>query len=228
MAYLIAGVLLGAAVAILTFPWSRRDQKDFTLAELGYAFRGPRGALAGALRTLVDLGVARPSRQQGVTHSDEPLPSGTDPFLRAVYGAISVPREPAELLDLPSVEKALAPVAARAITAGMRVGPARRAVGSLAALAAPVTALVALAHGGDLVLGIVVSVVALVVFGWLVSLRGVTIAGTRTLSGRRTQQTGTGGESSQLEAPIRVLVADLGAPSGGFGVPVSESGMGSD
>lgn len=225
MAYVIAGVLLGAAVAILTFPWSRRDQNEFTLAELGYALRGPRGALAGALRTLVDLGVARRSRQQGVVHSDVPLPSGGDPFLRAVYGAISVPRELTELLDLPKVEKALAPVAQRAISAGLRVGPARRAIGSLAALAAPVTALVALAYGGDLVLGIAVSAVAVVVFGWLMSLRGTTIAGTRTL---RLQPSGEEGGSSQVEAPIRVLIEDLGAPSGGFGVPVSESGPGSD
>jgi len=178
MVYVIAVALLVAAVAILTLPWSRRDPKDFTLIELGYAARGPRGALIGAMRTLVDLGVALRSRAHGLTRTSTPLARGAgDPLSRAVYQGIGNAHGLVGFMDLPSVEEALEPVAARVTGAGLRLGPGWRTLGSFAALAAPVVAATALARGaGHVALGIPVGVVALVVAGWLLSLRGVTVA----------------------------------------------------
>ncbi|HEX6357205.1 hypothetical protein [Actinophytocola sp.] len=179
MTYVIAAALLVGAVAILTLPWSRRDPADFTTAELGYAWRGPRGAVIGALRQLVDAGTLQPSRVRGMARTDTSLPSGTDPFTRAVYSATGVRRGPSALQEYPGVRKALPAVAERARAAGLRVGKVRRALGSAAALAAPVNVLVA--HGFRDVTGIVVGVVMVLVAAWLVVLRGTTIAGTRTL-----------------------------------------------
>lgn len=178
MAYVLAGVLLVAAVATLTLPWARRDPDDFTLAELGYAWRGPRGAIIGALRALVQADVVRLSRVRGVVRTDKPAPADTDRFIRVVYGTTDLPRSPGTLRELPSVTKALPPVAERVLAAGLRVGWPRRLVGSCVALAAPVVVLVA--HRD--VAGIVLGVVAILVAGWLIVLRGTTIAGIRTLA----------------------------------------------
>lgn len=228
MGYVIAGALLVAAVAILTLPWSRRDPADFSLIELGYAWRGPRGAVVGALRVLGDLDVVRRSRSRGMVRTDKPLPVGIDPFARAVYGGLDQPRGPAALQELRSVEQKLGPVAERVLGAGLRVGPARRALGSLAALLAPVVALAALVlDSGDVVLGIAVSVVTVVVAGWLATLRGVTIAGNRTLGTQRGAEDDAVGAPTQLEVPLRVLVAEFGAADGGFR-ELSDFGGGGD
>jgi hypothetical protein len=62
MTYAIVGALLVAATAVLTLPWSRRDPADFTPVELGYAWRGSRGAVQAALGVLHDHGLVRARR----------------------------------------------------------------------------------------------------------------------------------------------------------------------
>ncbi|MGH8968175.1 MAG: hypothetical protein ACRDXB_23010, partial [Actinomycetes bacterium] len=157
MAYVIAVLLLGGAVAVLTSPWSGRDPAGFTTVELAYAWRGPRGAIGGAMRVLMDEGLARRVRGRGLKLTDKPPPEDLEPIVRAVYGGLEVPRG-AAFLDLDELGDTLPPVAARVIGARLRVGAIRRIVGSAAALAAPVVSIVALVRGVGFV-GVAVSVV---------------------------------------------------------------------
>jgi hypothetical protein len=183
MAYVIAVLLLVGAVAVLTSPWSRRDPAGFTTVELAYAWRGPRGAIGGAMRLLMDEGLARRVRGRGLKLTDKPPPPDLDPIVRAVYGGLDLPGGPAALLDLAELGDTLPPVAARVIGARLRVGATRRVVGSAAALAAPVVSIMALAYGvGYVLVGIVVSLVTLLGAWWVLTLRGTTIRGSRTLA----------------------------------------------
>ena len=196
--YTIVVTLLVAAVAVLTVPWSRRNPTDFSAPELGYAWRGPRGAVQGVLRVLADQGLARVRRGR-VTRRDGRLPRGTDPLVRVVFETIATIDTVPSLLEVPSVEKAVTPVGERVAGARLRAGPARRALGSLVAFAAPVTALVALAHGvGDVVTGVVVSAVAVVVATWLLGLHGMTIAGARTLAASGSRPRRANGKLARL------------------------------
>ncbi len=186
MAYMIAVLLLAGAVAVLTSPWSRRDPADFTTVELAYAWRGPRGAIGGAMRVLMDEGLARRVRGRGLKLTDKPPPPDLDPIVRAVYGGLDLPRGPAALLDLEELGDTLPPVAARVIGARLRVGATRRVVGSAAALAAPVVSMVALVSGvGYVLVGTAVSLVTLLGAWWVMTLRGTTIRGGRTLAAAR-------------------------------------------
>lgn len=216
MPYLIAGVLLGAAVAILTVPWSRRDPAEFTPVDLGYAWRGPRRAVIGALGSLLVGGYARRSRKKGIVRSDLPLPNGLEPLVRAVYGSLTV------LLALASVRAALPPIASRVLAAGLRAGVMRRWLGSLVALAAPVVAFVGVARGdGPIGVGIAVAVLSVLVMAWLLSLRGITIAGSRTSAdARRGAALGVEGAGPrEIVAGSSIgstLLIYLGAPDGGY------------
>ncbi|HEX6357204.1 hypothetical protein [Actinophytocola sp.] len=216
MVYMIAAALLVAAVAILTLPWSRRDPADFTLVERGYAARGAGGALVGAMSTLVGLGVAQRSRAHGLVRTNTALARGAgDPLSRAVYKGIGNANGLVGFMDLPDVEAALAPVGAKVTGAGLRVGPGRRTLGSFAALAAPVVAATALARGaGHVALGVTVGVVALVVAGWLLNLRGVTVAGARTLAPRPRE--GASGVRLSHASVIVSLFAVASWSDGGF------------
>jgi uncharacterized protein (TIGR04222 family) len=222
MLYLIAGGLLGAAVAILTLPWSGRDPADFSTVELGYAWRGPRGAVIGALGTLVTGGYARRSRKRGIVRTSKPLPSGLEPLVRAVYGGLTMPRSVSALLSLKSVGAALPPIASRVLGARLRVGAARRLLGSLVALASPVFAVVGLARGdGPLGVGITVTIVSVLVMAWLLSLRGLTIAGGRTSAdARRGAALGVddarSGELVLGSVLGTTLIANWGTPDGGY------------
>ena len=226
MVYMIVGVLLGVAVITLTLPWSRRDTADFSLLELGYVWRGPRGAVAGALRMLHDQHAVKPV-YGGMERKTNRLPRGTDPFVRAVFAGLDVPRGPAALLELPSVEEKLPPVAEQVMSARLRVGPARRAVGSFVAFVAPVMALIALGHGvGSVAVGIVAVVVSTAVAGWLGALHGITIAGVRALNVAPGFRRG-GSRSSGLSQVVSISglwLASSGATDGGFGAAVSDSG----
>jgi uncharacterized protein (TIGR04222 family) len=226
MVYLIAGVLLGAAILILTLPWSRHDPADLSLVELGYVWRGPRGAVAGALRVLHDQGVVK-RIHGGMERKTRQLTRGADPFVRAVFAGLDVPRGPAALLDLPGVEEKLPPVAERVMAARLRVGPARRAVGSVAAVAPPVMGMVALGHGvGPIAVGIVTVVVSVVVAAWLGSLRGITTAGLRTLAtapSLRRRRRGAA-KLSHVTSISGLWLATSGATDGGFGVVTGDSG----
>jgi hypothetical protein len=239
MAYVIALLLLVGAVAVLTAPWSRRDPADFTPIELAYAWRGPRGALGGAMRVLMDEGLARRVRGRGLKPTGKPPPEDLDPIVRAVYGGLGLPRGPAALLDLDELGDTLPPVAARVIGARLRVGATRRVVGSAAALAAPVISIVALATGaGHALVGIAVGLVTLLGTWWVMTLRGTTIRGGRTLAAaarprrsrtRRGALSGlvgtlpTGwvtadfGETASSLAVDTVDTADVGGGSGGDG-----------
>jgi hypothetical protein len=232
MVYLIAGVLLGAAVMTLTLPWSRRDPEDFSVVELGYASRGSRGAAAAALRVLVEVGALHRSHRKGLRRKGNGLPQGTDPFVRAVFGGMVTPRSLDALLDLPSIAVRLPPVAARVRGAGLRVGPVRRALGSFAALAAPVVAGVGLTRGvGNTAVGVVVLVVTVAAACWLLALRGVTIAGARTVVAapdlRAGDHEGSGGRLSHaLSVGGTWLLPEFGSPDAGFGVVQSDFGGG--
>ena len=211
MVYLIAGVLLGAAVAILTLPWSRRDPADFSNVELGYAWRGPRGAVTGALGVLMDVGAAKRSRRRGVVRTGERLPRGLDPLARAVYSGLGSFQGLGPMLNNKSVRDRLPAVARVVVRAGLRVGPVRRALGSLAALAAPVVALVALTRGvGDPGTAIPVSVVTVLVGCWLLGLRGVTVRGARTVATAPRPAAVAGGRSRRR----RVALAGSALPAG--------------
>lgn len=206
MMYLIAGGLLGAAVAILTLPWSRRDPAEFSRVELGYAWRGPRGAVIAALHELIDAGVARRSRRRGIARGGEPLPRGLGALTRAVYGGIGESRRPSALLALRNVQAAVKPVASHVMGARLRVGAVRRALGTVAAVAAPVIAFVTVARGaGDVVTGLIVGVVALAVAWWLVRLRGITLAGARTMAAAL-----SGDDSSVRPATRRIAAVMAG------------------
>lgn len=183
MVYLIAGALLGAAVAILTLPWSRRDPADFSTVELGYAWRGQRGAVGGAMRDLINERVIGRSRLHGMVLTDKKLPHGVDPFVRAVYAGIGRSRGLSGFLSRTDVSKAMPRLAERVRGAGLRVGRIRRVLGSLLALAAPVLSMIELGkETGAATTGIVVSIVTVVGAVWLVALRGLTIRGARTLN----------------------------------------------
>jgi hypothetical protein len=231
MAYVIAVLLLVGAVGVLTSPWSRRDPADFTTVELAYAWRGPRGALGGAMRVLMDEGLARRVRGRGLKLTDKPPPEDLDPIVRAVYGGLDMPRGPAALLDLDELGDTLPPVAARVIGARLRVGATRRVVGSAAALAAPVVSIVALVNGvGYALVGIAVSFLTLLGAWWVLTLRGTTIRGGRTLAAatpRRRQRQGalsglvgtlpTGWITANFEespSSIAVDTADVGDDGG--------------
>lgn len=183
MGYVIAVLLLVGAVAVLTLPWSRRDPADFTTVELAYAWRGPRGAIGGAVRVLLDEGFARRVRGRGLKLTDKPPPPQLDPIVRAVYGGLDLPRGAAALLDLDELGDTLPPVAARVIGVRLRVGAIRRVVGSAAALAAPVVSILALAHDdGPALVGFAVIFVTVLGAWWVMTLRGTTIRGSRTLA----------------------------------------------
>jgi hypothetical protein len=217
MAYVIAAVLLVGAVAVLTSPWSRRDPADFSTVELAYAWRGPRGAIGGAMRVLMDEGLARRVRGRGLKLTDKPPPADLDPIVRAVYGGLELPHGRAALLDLGELGDTLPPVAARVIRSRLRVGATRRVLGSAAALAAPVVALVALATGtGSALVGIAASVVTLLGAWWVMTLRGTTIRGGRTLAAATRPRRGRGALSGLVGAlPTGWVKADFGEPDTG-------------
>lgn len=183
MTYLIAGGLLGAAMVILTVPWSRLDPNDFSNSELGYAWRGPRGAVAGALRTLVEVGAAKRSRKRGVTRTGARLSPHIDPFARAVYGGLGSTGGVTALREMKSVQARLPEVRQRALHTRLRTGVTRRLVGTLATLAAPVVALVGVLRGVDIGVGIPVLAATVLLGGWLLTLRGATVRGARTIAG---------------------------------------------
>lgn len=209
MAYVLVGVLLVASVAVLTLPWPRRDPADFTPLELGYAWRGSSGAVRAALGVLHDLGLVRARRGRVERRDKKKLPRGTDPFVRAVFDALGPTADSvSSLLENPSVQEHLTPVADRAIGTRLRVGAPRRAAGLVLVFASPVIVLVALAHGeGPVVAGVLTGLAAVVVGGRLLGLHGMTIAGARTLAmvpGRR----------SRLGKGKRAGLADMSAGSG--------------
>lgn len=209
MAYVIAALLLVGAVAVLTSPWSRRDPADFTTIELAYAWRGPRGAIGGAMRVLMDEGLARRVRGRGLKLTGKPPPRDLDPIVRAVYDGLGLPRGPAALLDLEELGDTLPPVASRVIGARLRVGATRRIVGSATALAAPVVSITALTYGvGYALVGIVVSVVTLLGAWWVMMLRGTTIRGGRTLAAARPRRRTLSGLVGTL--PTGWITTDLG------------------
>jgi hypothetical protein len=231
MAYVIALALLVAAVAVLTLPWSRRDPADFSTVELAYAWRGPRGAIGGAMRVLMDEGLARRVRGRGLKLTDKKPPRDLDPIVRAVYGGLDMPRGPAALLDLDELGDTLPPVAARVIGARLRVGATRRVVGSAAAMAAPVVAVVALAHGvGATLVGIAVSLVTALGAWWVMTLRGTTIRGGRTLATaarprrRRSRRSALSGLVGTL--PTGWIMADFGEATSSFAVDAGDIGGG--
>ncbi|HYQ63954.1 hypothetical protein [Actinophytocola sp.] len=227
MAYVIAVLLLVGAVAVLTSPWSRRDPADFTTIELAYAWRGPRGALGGAMRVLLDEGLARRVRGRGLKLTDKPPPADLDPIVRAVYGGLGLPRAAAALLDLEELGDTLPPVAARVIGARLRVGATRRVVGSAAALAAPVVAIMALASGaGYALVGIAVSFVTLLGAWWVMTLRGTTIRGGRTLAAAsrpRRNRPRRGALSGLVGTlPTGWITADFGETASGLAVDTAD------
>lgn len=236
MMYLIAGVLLGAAIVILTLPWSRHDPADFSTAELGYAWRGPRGAVGGALRVLINARVVGRSRIHGMVQTDAKLPRGVDPFVRAVYAGVGRARGLSGFLARTDVHRELPAVAERAMVARLRVGRARRVIGTLVALAAPVIAVVAMGNETTTATtGIVVSIVTGLIAARLVALRGVTIRGARTLAavprrgyGARQGATGQGGGLNGSELPVGWLTAGalfgFGAPTSSFAVDTGSFG----
>jgi hypothetical protein len=218
MAYVIAVLVLVGAVAVLTSPWSRRDPAGFTTVELAYAWRGPRGAIGGAMRVLMDEGLARRVRGRGLKLTDKPPPEDLDPIVRAVYGGIDLPGGPAALLDLDELGDTLPPVAARVIGARLRVGATRRVVGSAAAVAAPVVSIVALASGaGYALVGIAVSVVTLLGAWWVLTLRGTTIRGGRTLAAAARPRRGRPRRGAGLVGalPTGWVLAGFGETTGG-------------
>jgi hypothetical protein len=183
MGNVIAVALLLAAVALLTLPWTRRNEADFSMVDLGYAQRGPRGAVLGAIQTLIDVDAVRRSRVRGVARTGNRLPEGIDPLARAVYGGIGVRHHVRTFLAMKSVTEQLPAVAERVVGAGLRVGVARRVAGTLAALAAPVASIVGLANGDGTAISIVTLVVTVAVAGVLWLLHGATIGCRRTLMG---------------------------------------------
>jgi hypothetical protein len=228
MTYLIAGVLLGAAVAILTLPWTRRDPDDFSKVELGYAWRGPRGAVAGAIRVLMDEGAARRSRRRGIVRTGERLPRGLDPLARSVYSGLGNFEGLSQLRNLMSVRDRMPAVARPVIDARLRDGRVRRTGGTLVALAAPVVALVTLAREVTTT-GIVVSVVTVLGAGWLIALRGVTIRGARTLSAVPRPAVREGARRGGVLAggtPAGWMLADFGYPTSSFAIDMSDLGGG--
>jgi hypothetical protein len=228
MMYLIAGVLLGAAVLILTLPWSRRDPADFSTAELGYAWRGPRGAVGGAMRDLINERVVGRSRLHGMVLTDTKLPHGVDPFVRAVYAGIGRSRGLSGFLSRTDVSKEMPRIAERVLGAGLRVGRVRRVLGFLLALAAPVIALVAVGDEvGDATTGIVVGIVTVVGAVWLIALRGITIRGARTLAVVPRRRFAARKGATQPDPTRQGALASLGGglPAGwlfaGFGMATS-------
>lgn len=229
MAYVISVLLLVGAVAVLTLPWSRRDPADFTTVELAYAWRGPRGAIGGAMRVLIDEGLARRVRGRGLKLTDKKPPRDLDPMVRAVYGGLDMPRGPAALLDIDELGDTLPPIAARVIGARLRVGATRRVAGSAAAMAAPVVAIVALAHGvGHPLVGIAVTLVTVLGAWWLMTLRGTTIRGGRTLATaarprrRRPRRGALSGLVGTL--PTGWIMADFGEATSSFAVDADAGG----
>jgi len=166
---IIAVGLCVAAVAALTWPWRRTG--DVTPVEVGYAWRGRRGAVLGAIGVLIAGRLAL----GGTTTSrlERPLPDELDPLVRAVYDSLVIPRSVRALLAKDAVRAQLPAVARRTVRNGLRVGAFRRMVGSLAAVAAPVVAVLA----DSVVTAVVTGVVALV----LLALRGRTLAGRSVL-----------------------------------------------
>jgi hypothetical protein len=227
MAYVIAVLLLAGAVAVLTLPWSRRDPADFSTVELAYAWRGPRGAIGGAMRVLLDEGLARRVRGRGLKLTDKRPPRDLDPIVRAVYGGLDLPGGPAALLDLDTLADTLPPVAARVIGSRLRVGATRRLAGSAAAMAAPLVSIVALAHGvGSTLVGIVVSLVTAVGAWWVMTLRGTTIRGGKTLAAaarprrRRPRRGALSGLVGTL--PTGWVMADFGEATSSFAVDAAD------
>ncbi len=166
---LIIAVGLGVvAAALLTWPW-RSDAEQVEPVEVGYAWRGRRGAVLAALGVLIAGKLAMAGRDREASRLDRPLPDAVDPLVRAVYDSLGIPRGVKALLARKAVRAELPAVARRAVRAGLRVGVLRRAVGSLAAVAAPVVAAVA----GNVVVAVVTGVVALA----LLAQRGRTLAG---------------------------------------------------
>lgn len=236
MPYVIVGALLVASVAVLTLPWSRRDPADYSRPELGYAWRGSRGAVRAAIGLLHDQGFVRARRGKVERRDKKKLPRGTDPFVRAVVEALGPTADSvSSLLENPAVQEHLTPVADRAIGTRLRVGAPRRALGSAMVLASPVIALVALAHGvGSVVAGVVTSVVAALTAVWLLRLHGVTIAGARTLAaapGRRVRRAnGKPAGLSGMSAGSGWVYAsvDFGYADGGFAGDAGGDGGGGD
>jgi len=228
MVYLIAGALLGAAVFILTLPWSRRDPAVFSTVELGYAWRGPRGAVGGAMRDLINERVVGRSRLHGIVLTDKKLPHGVDPFVRAVYAGIGRSRGLSGFLARKDVGKEMSRVGERVRGTQLRVGPVRRVLGSLLALAAPVVAMVELGNEvGDATTGIVVSIVTVLGAVWLVALRGITIRGARTLAAVPRRRFAARRKATEPDATRQGALASLGGglPAGwlfaGFGMATS-------
>jgi uncharacterized protein (TIGR04222 family) len=183
MAYVLAGALMVAAVAVLTLPWSPRDPKDFTRPELGYASRGPRGAVRAAIGVLHNRELVQVRRGK-VKPRNKKVPPGTDLFVRAVFEALGPTADDVStLIEAPVVQEHLPSVTDRAIGARLWVGAPRRAAGVTLLFASPVIVMVALAHGtGPVVAGVLTGLAVVVVASWLIGLRGMTIAGARTLA----------------------------------------------
>lgn len=155
-----------------------------------------------------------------------------DPIVWAVYGGLDLPGGAAALLDLEELGDTLPPVAARVIGARLRVGATRRLVGSAAALAAPVFSIVALVSGvGYVLVGIAVSFVTLLGAWWVMTLRGTTIRGGRTLAAaqprrRRPRRGALSGLVGTL--PTGWIAADSGKlPTAPSGTPPTSATAGS-
>src|ERR1044071_1665264 len=107
MMLIIALGLCVVAAAALTWPWRRAG--DVTPVEVGYAWRGERGAVLGAVGVLIAgrlaLGGSTASRLE------RPLPDHLDPLVRAVYDSLVIPRSVRTLLAKDAVRAQLPAVA---------------------------------------------------------------------------------------------------------------------
>jgi hypothetical protein len=125
-----------------------------------------------------------------------------------------------------SVRDQMPAVARPVLGAGLRVGPVRRVLGTLVAVAAPVVALDALLREVTAT-SIVVSVVTVLGAGWLLALRGVTIRGVRTLAAVPRPATGVkGGGLASLGGgtPVSWMMAGFESPTSSFAIDASDFG----
>lgn len=215
----VAVGLCVVAVALLTWPWRRAG--DVVPVEVGYAWRGRRGAVLAAMGVLIAGGLALPGRE--ISRLERPLPGGMDPLVRAVYDSLVVRRGVSSLLTRDAVRAALPAVARGSVRAGLRVGVVRRLAGSLVAVAAPVVAVLA----DSVVTAVVTGVVALA----LLAQRGRTFAGRSVLRSIRRERPRDGGvpaetstgSASGLQTSALALLA-----VGGFATSLTGGWGGSD
>lgn len=164
------------AAVLSTWPWRREG--DVEPVEVGYAWRGRRGAVLAALGVLVSGKLALSGRE--ASRLDRPLPDDLHPLVLAVYDSLGIPRGVKSLLARKSVRAELRAVARDTVRAGLRVDVPRRVLGSLAAVAAPVVAGLA----GSVALAVITGVVALA----LLAQRGRTLAGWSVLRSVRRER----------------------------------------